>query len=69
MDKNNMDFDYKDNQFTSYLKLGIVAMVAMTPLITIQLLGFKSVVQRKVVEKHRLKTIISSEDEQIINFM
>ena len=48
---------------------GIVAMVAMTPLITIQLLGFKSVVQRKVVEKHRLKTIISSEDEQIINFM
>ena len=48
---------------------GIVAMVAMTPLITIQLLGFKSVVQRKVVEKHRLKSIISSEDEQIINFM
>lgn len=48
---------------------GIVAMVAMTPLITIQLLGFKSVVQRKVVEKHRLKTIISSDDEQIINFM
>jgi len=48
---------------------GIVAMVAMTPLITIQLLGFKSVVQRKVVAKHRLKTIISSEDEQIINFM
>ncbi|MCR5308289.1 MAG: DUF1538 domain-containing protein [bacterium] len=48
---------------------GIVAMVAMTPLITIQLLGFKSVVQRKVVAKHRLKTIISSDDEQIINFM
>ena len=48
---------------------GIVAMVAMTPLITIQLLGFKSVVQKKVVEKHRLKTIISSDDEQIINFM
>ena len=48
---------------------GIVAMVAMTPLITIQLLGFKSVVQRKAIEKHRLKTIMSSEDEQIINFM
>ena len=48
---------------------GIVAMVAMTPLITIQLLGFKSVIQRKVVAKHRLKTIISSDDEQIINFM
>ena len=48
---------------------GIVAMVAMTPLITIQLLGFKSVMQRKVVEKHRLKAIISSDDEQIINFM
>ncbi|MCR5462731.1 MAG: DUF1538 domain-containing protein [bacterium] len=48
---------------------GIVAMVAMTPLITIQLLGFKSVVQRKAIEKHRLKTIMSSDDEQIINFM
>ena len=32
-------------------------------------LGFKSVVQIKVVEKHRLNTIITIEDEQIINFM
>ncbi len=48
---------------------GIVAMVAMTPLITIQLLGFKSVVTMKLKERSRLKRILSSDDEQIINFM
>ena len=64
---NTVDEVVSDNLLST--GFGIVAMVAMTPLITIQLLGFKSVVQRKVVAKHRLKTIISSEDEQIINFM
>ena len=48
---------------------GIVAMVAMTPLITIQLLGFKSVMQKRIVEKRRLKQIVSADDEQIIDFM
>ena len=49
---------------------GIVAMVAMTPLITIQILGFKSVIQKQLVAKRRLKAIESTEhDDQIIDFM
>ena len=48
---------------------GIVAMVAMTPLITIQLLGFRSVVTKKAKEKILMKKITDSNDEQIINFM
>lgn len=47
---------------------GIVAMVAMTPLITIQLLGFKSVMTDKAREKIRMKKIIDADDEQIIYF-
>lgn len=48
---------------------GVVAMVAMTPLITIQLLGFKAVVTRKVKQKIAMKRILEADDEQIINFM
>ena len=48
---------------------GVVSMVAMTPLITIQLLGFKAVVQKRAKEKLRMKKIIEADDEQIINFM
>lgn len=48
---------------------GVVAMVAMTPLITIQLLGFTSIVKREVKDKSMMKKIINSvDDEQIINF-
>ena len=48
---------------------GIVAMVAMTPLITIQLLGFKDVITKKVRVINRTRKIIDADDEQIINFM
>ena len=48
---------------------GIVAMVAMAPLITIQLLGFKSVITRKLRDTAAMKKILSAEDEQIIDFM
>ena len=48
---------------------GIVAMVAMTPLITIQLLGFRAVVARQVREKIAMKRILDEDDNQIINFM
>ena len=48
---------------------GVVAMGAMTPLITIQLLGFHSVVTRRMREKIAMKRILSADDEQIINFM
>ncbi len=48
---------------------GVVAMVAMTPLITIQILGFRAVLSRKVKEKIAMKRILSSDDEQIIDFI
>ena len=48
---------------------GLVAMVAMTPLITIQLLGFKSVATKKVRERIAMKRILDANDEQIIRFM
>ena len=48
---------------------GVVAMVAMTPLITIQLLGFRSVVTRRVRAKIAMRRILLADDEQIIDFM
>ncbi len=48
---------------------GVVALVAMTPLITIQLLGFKGMVMSKVREKRAMKRILDADDGQIINFM
>lgn len=47
---------------------GVVAMVAMTPLITIQLLGFKAVIASKIKKQSMLKKIVSADDEQIIEF-
>ncbi len=47
---------------------GVVAMVAMTPLITIQILGFKSVMSAKVRSKITMKRILAADDEQIIYF-
>ncbi len=48
---------------------GLVAMVAMTPLITIQALGFKAVVSKKVKERIAMKRILDADDEQIIQFL
>ena len=48
---------------------GIVAMVAMTPLITIQLLGFKAIFTSNMRKRIAMKRILSADDEQIINFM
>lgn len=48
---------------------GIVAMVAMAPLITIQILGFRSIISKKISDGIAMKKILSAEDEQIINFM
>ena len=47
---------------------GVVAMVAMTPLITIQALGFKAVTSRKVRNRITMRRILSADDEQIIYF-
>ena len=48
---------------------GVVALVAMAPLITIQLLGFRAVVHNYVQEKRAMKRILGADDQQIINFM
>ena len=49
---------------------GVVALVAMAPLITIQLLGFKAVVTNIIQEKRAMKRILQvDDDEHIINFM
>ena len=48
---------------------GVVAMVAMTPLITIQLLGFRAIVSEKIAERRAMKRILGADDQQIINFM
>ncbi len=48
---------------------GVVAMVAMVPLITIQMLGFKAIVSNVVKEKRAMKRILKADDEVIINFM
>lgn len=48
---------------------GMVAMVAMAPLITIQVLGFRSVAARQLRERYALRRLLDADDEQIINFM
>ena len=48
---------------------GIVAMVAMTPLITIQLLGFRAIVSARLRENIAMKRILDADDEQIIDFL
>ena len=48
---------------------GVVAVVAMTPLITIQLLGFKAIVTEKIAERRAMKRILDADDQEIINFM
>ena len=47
---------------------GVVALVAMTPLITIQTLGFRSVVSDFVREKTAVRRILTADDAQIIYF-
>jgi hypothetical protein len=48
---------------------GVVAMVAMTPLITIQILGFRAIVSRRMRAKMAMRRILGADDEQIIRFM
>ena len=48
---------------------GMVALVAMTPLITIQLLGFRAIISERIRERRAMKRILDADDQQIINFM
>ena len=47
---------------------GVVALVAMTPLITIQALGFRSILHRNMRERAAIRKILSADDAQIIYF-
>lgn len=47
---------------------GVVAMVAMTPLITIQSLGFKSVLSVQYRKTVRMRRILRADEDQIIYF-
>ncbi len=47
---------------------GVVAMVAMTPLITIQTLGFKSVMSVRMKDSAAMRRILAASDDQIIYF-
>ena len=47
---------------------GVVAMVAMTPLITIQSLGFKSVMSVKYRKSRAMRRIMEADEDQIIYF-
>ena len=48
---------------------GVVALVAMAPLITIQLLGFRGILAERRAERRAMKRILDADDQQIINFM
>ncbi|MBR4353159.1 MAG: DUF1538 domain-containing protein [Bacteroidales bacterium] len=50
------------------LAFGIVSMVALTPLITIQTLGFRAVMSQRARSKAAMRRILASDDEQIIYF-
>lgn len=47
---------------------GVVSMVAMTPLITIQILGFVALIKKRVHQNIAVRKILSKDDKQIINF-
>jgi len=47
---------------------GVVAMVAMTPLITIQSLSFRAILASRMRSKAAIKRILSADDAQIIYF-
>lgn len=48
---------------------GVVSMVAMTPLITIQVLGFTALMRKKIRRDIAMNKILSKDDKQIIDFM
>ena len=60
---------YPDGSKVLMDAFGIVAMVAMTPLITIQCLGFSSIVKKVAREKRAMRRLLTADDKQIIEFM
>ena len=56
-----------ENMILNYA-FGVVAMVAMAPLITIQILGFRSVLSVRTRKYAATRRILSADDDQIIYF-
>lgn len=50
------------------LAFGVVALVAMTPLISIQLLGFRAIMSKIVRDRISMNRILRADDDQIIYF-
>lgn len=48
---------------------GIVSLVAMTPIITIECLGLVAIIRDKIKSKKVIKKVLQSDDEVIIKFM
>ena len=48
---------------------GVVSLVAMTPLITIQLLGFRAIIADRIAEHKAMRRILDADDQQIIEFL
>ena len=48
---------------------GIVALVAMTPIITIECVGLVAIIRDKIKSKKVIKKVLQSDDEVIIKFM
>lgn len=59
---------YQGTENVLSLAFGVVSMVAMTPLISIQSLGFRAVMNERIRHKMAMRRILSAEDEQIIYF-
>jgi len=58
---------YSKNEILS-LAFGVVSMVALAPLITIQLLGFRAIISRSIRNRISMKRILDSSDKEIIYF-
>lgn len=50
------------------LAFGVVAMVAMVPLITIQALGFRAIAAARIRRRNAVRRILDADDSQIIYF-
>lgn len=59
---------YLGDSYVLDFAFGVIALIAMTPLITIQLLGFSSVASRYVKNKISMKRILGADDDQIVYF-
>ena len=63
-----MSIPYRVNIVNNYKHIS-AKIIAMAPLITIQLLGFRAIIAHKVAEHKAMRRILDADDQQIINFM